>query len=232
MKPFKNIKVISVIVVAVILAVGISLQFKTPRLILTYLVSVYPLSAIINKIQHYTIPDNNAACLATLKKRDVSFTPQSDFSNKKGCNVEFAIRLARVGSVKISKSPLLTCRMAMQLSIFEQKHLQLNAQSILGSKVSQLNHLGTYSCRGMRQFPRLLSQHAFANAIDVSEFVLADGRRISIAKDWQGSGNKSAFLRAIRNSACKTFRVSISPDGDANHWDHFHWDFGLMKSCR
>ena len=34
-----------------------------------------------------------------------------------------------------------------------------------------------------------LSEHAFGNAIDVSGFKLADGREISVVRDWKRSGH-------------------------------------------
>ena len=59
-----------------------------------------------------------------------------------------------------------------------------------------------------------------------------DGRSISVAKDWKGNGKKARFLKAVASSACQAFRVSVSPDGDANHWNHLHWDMGIYRSCK
>ena len=211
---------------------SIAFQFKPTRQILIQIASIYPFSAIINRLQHYGIPSNNAECLEELKQRDVSYKKQANFSNKLGCKVEYAVRLARVGEVTLDNIPLLTCRMAMQLSKFEEDYLQRRAMSVLGSKVQRIQHMGTYNCRAMRQFKNTLSQHSFANAIDVSGFVLADGTTINVAKDWKGTGKKSKFLKEVAGSACHSFRVSVSPDGDASHWDHFHWDAGPFRSCR
>ena len=74
--------------------------------------------------------------------------------------------------------------------------------------------------------------HAFANAFDVTGFGLADGRVISVLKGWNGSRKEKAFLRRARDTACKLFRVTLSPDFNAAHADHFHFDMGPVSSCR
>jgi hypothetical protein len=122
--------------------------------------------------------------------------------------------------------------MATELAEFEQGKLQSTAKRILGSEIKRINHIGTYNCRSMRQYKGIISQHGYANAIDVSGFILKDGRSISVAKDWKGNGKKARFLKAVASSACQAFRVSVSPDGDANHWNHLHWDMGIYRSCK
>jgi hypothetical protein len=43
----------------------------------------------------------------------------------------------------------------------------------------------SYACRNVYNQPNgHLSQHAFANAIDLPMFVLADGRKVDVAKGW------------------------------------------------
>jgi hypothetical protein len=234
-KPVKYRKVIVVTCLLGFVAValgGMALQFNVTRKALVQIASTYPISAIVNRLQRYTIPSNNQQCLSELAKRDVDFKAQSSFSNDNGCSVQHAVRLSRVGNVKLDNAPLLTCSMATQLAEFESDYLQPTAQSILGSKVNRIKHLGTYNCRSMRQFKGVLSQHAFANAIDVSAFVTEDGKTINVERDWKGNKDKSKFLKQIASSACLTFRVSVSPDGDANHFNHLHWDTGLYRSCR
>ncbi|MBT4700657.1 MAG: extensin family protein [Rhodospirillaceae bacterium] len=200
------------------------------RLLMSF-VSIKPVSTIINRLQQISPLPNNAECLVKLKRQDVAFRPQASFSEPMGCNVEHAVRLARIGETKLDNAPLLTCRMALQLSKFERSTLQPNAKRILGVRIKRLKHIGTYNCRSMRQYQGLLSQHAFANAIDVSGFVLDDGRVINVEKDWNGAGSKSRFLEAIASSACRSFHVSVTPDGDVNHFNHFHWDVGPYRSC-
>jgi len=76
------------------------------------------------------------------------------------------------------------------------------------------------------------SEHAFANAWDVAAFELRDGSLISVLKDWNGARQKKKFLRDARSAACDIFRVTLSPDYNAAHADHFHLDMGPSSSCR
>ncbi len=77
-----------------------------------------------------------------------------------------------------------------------------------------------------------MSQHATANAIDVSGFTLNDGRKISLKADWTGDDAKAKFLRAARDGLCDWFNTVLSPDYNALHADHFHADMGPYLTCR
>ena len=228
----RRLPCISIGMLAIMLGGLFLIPDLSPKQLLVRLVSAKPASTIINRLQQYSPLPNNAECLVKLKERDVAFRLQASFSEPMGCNVEHAVRLARIGETKLDNAPLLTCRMALQISKFEYSTLQPNARRILGARIKRLKHIGTYNCRSMRQYQGLLSQHAFANAIDVSGFVLDDGRVINVEKDWNGAGRKSRFLKAINSSACSSFRVSVTPDGDANHFNHIHWDVGPYRSCQ
>ncbi len=95
-------------------------------------------------------------------------------------------------------------------------------------------HLGTYACRNInhRETGRR-SEHATANAIDLSGFVLADGQQISLQDDWTGKDpRRAAFLRAVRDGACGFFDVVLSPDYNEAHRDHLHLDMGRYRACR
>ena len=195
------------------------------------LLNSYPVPAVINKLQQASIPSNDAACLKELGKRDVRFRRQGDFSEPKGCKVKSAVRLSRAGQVQFDNAPLLTCKMAVQLARFSEDELQSAARDVLDTTVKRVRHIGTYNCRSMRQFKGVLSQHAFANAIDVSAFELSNGDVINVARDWKAEGAKAKFLRRISSDACNAFHVAVSPDGDANHFNHLHWDMGPYRSC-
>ena len=95
----------------------------------------------------------------------------------------------------------------------------------LGSEIVRIEHMGAFNCRRIRgSGSGGWSEHATANAIDISAFVLADGRRISVLEDWEGDAASAAFLKAIRDDACDVFSTVLSPDFNAAHADHFHLD--------
>jgi len=102
------------------------------------------------------------------------------------------------------------------------------------SPLVKIHHMGTYSCR--RQVGNgsgRWSEHAFSNAWDIAGFELADGQLITLRNDWKkGTKAEKKFLRDVRDSACKIFRVVLSPDYNAAHYDHFHVDMGVSGTCR
>jgi len=55
---------------------------------------------------------------------------------------------------------------------------------------------------------------------------------ISVKTGWQGKADEKRFLRRARKAACKVFNVTLSPDYNAAHADHFHFDMGPTKACR
>ena len=101
----------------------------------------------------------------------------------------------------------------------------------MGSRVSQVNHVGSFACRNIARSNRR-SQHASANALDLAGFRLEDGTRITVARDWQGDDDKARFLREVKAAACNVFKITLSPEYNAAHHDHFHVDMGGFGMCR
>jgi hypothetical protein len=53
-----------------------------------------------------------------------------------------------------------------------------------------------------------------------------------VLKDWPESNERAAFLREVRTGACRFFDGVLSPDYNAAHRDHFHFDRGPYRVCR
>ena len=82
--------------------------------------------------------------------------------------------------------------------------------------------MGSYACRNIAGTGRR-SAHSRAEAIDVSAFILTDGRRVSVLNDWDhGSAEDRQFLRTVHRSACRRFATVLGPDYNAAHRNHFH----------
>lgn len=114
-----------------------------------------------------------------------------------------------------------------------QREVDTLARKHFDQPLAKIHHYGTYSCRRQRgNSSGEWSEHAFANAWDVAAFELQDGTLIKILEDWDGARKKRKFLRDTRSAACDIFRVTLSPDYNAAHADHFHLDMGPGKSCR
>lgn len=165
---------------------------------------------------------NVAECRAVLARSDVAFTALPA-TGEGACALTDRTRL---GDFPLAPdTPAVTCPVAAALEIWRRESVLPAARKILGSEVVRIEHLGAFSCRRMyggADGP--WSEHATANAIDIAGFVLKDGRRISVLKDWKDSAAKAEFLRAVRGGACGSFATVLSPDYNAAHADHFHLD--------
>jgi hypothetical protein len=74
---------------------------------------------------------------------------------------------------------------AAALSKWLSKTVQPEAKAVLSTEVVKLRNATSYSCRnryGGANTP--LSEHALANALDVSEFVFASGEQITVLESW------------------------------------------------
>ena len=167
------------------------------------------------------------ACRALLTDAGVRFTALPP-RHEGRCGYDDAVRLTAGGARRIALAPTglgVACPVAAALAAWEWNVVQPAALRRFGSEVRRIEHFGSYSCR--RMYGRdagAWSEHASANAVDVAAFVLADGRRVSVVRDWRGAGEDAAFLREVRNGACRLFATVLSPDYNAAHRDHLHLD--------
>jgi len=169
-------------------------------------------------------------CYSRLGKTNVRFSPLPNKSFSGGCTQIDSIKLLDVGTDVTNLGPV-KCELASKFAAWTEYAVKRAARQILGSELARIETMGSYSCRKISG-SRRLSQHAHANAIDVSGFVLEDGRRITVASHWNGGRREKQFLAAIHQSACKRFGTVLSPDYNAAHRDHFHFDMSGSGYCR
>jgi hypothetical protein len=142
------------------------------------------------------------------------------------CGYGDAVRLDPGGSRTIAFDPArpgMACPVAAALAMWEWNVIQPAALRRFGSRVVAIEHFGTYNCRDIAG-SATLSEHAHARAIDIAGFVLENGKRITVARDWQGDDPAALFLRDVRDGACRLFSTTLSPDYNAAHRDHLHLD--------
>ena len=175
-------------------------------------------------------------CLSELGAQQAVFTPLADQYFGTGCTNVGTVRLSglRSDTAALSLTNLgpVTCNMATTFAGWARFGVDRAAEQILGSRVARIETFGSYSCRTVAGTSRL-SGHATANAIDVSAFVLADGRRITVLDDWNdGTPAERRFLRVVHASACKRFGTTLGPDYNAAHANHFHLEADGANFCR
>ena len=86
----------------------------------------------------------------------------------------------------------------------------------------------SYSCRNRNNADEgALSEHSFANAIDVIGFELEDGRSMQLPDGWTPPGSPAGrLLRFAHEAACARFTTALGPEANADHSDHLHLDLG------
>jgi hypothetical protein len=94
-----------------------------------------------------------------------------------------------------------------------------------GVPVIEISQLDAYSCRPVDNVRgQKLSEHSFGNAIDIAGFRLADGRIVTVKRDFKSKDARAAgFLHEVFAAACSRFKTALGP-GEPLHDDHFHLD--------
>jgi hypothetical protein len=180
----------------------------------------------------WRVQEDPALCEAALQTSTLRYTHQADSAVDAKCPLTNTLRI-QGGDVALSSSFLSSCRLAVAYALFDIHQLQPAAEAVFGQKVTQVDHLGSFACRNIyNRSEGRLSQHATANALDIAAFRLANGRRISVLKDWKDEGDEGRFLRLVRDGACRQFNTVLSPDYNVAHRNHFHLDMGRWRVCR
>ncbi|WP_417620539.1 extensin family protein [Parasphingorhabdus sp.] len=169
-------------------------------------------------------------CFSDLGKANIRFSPLPNRQFSGGCSQIDSIKLLDVGADVTNLGPV-KCELAGKFAAWTEFAVKRAARKYLGSDLKRIETMGSYSCRNIAGSGKL-SQHAHANAIDVSAFVLTDGRRITVENNWKSGRSEMQFLSAIHDSACKRFGTVLSPNYNAAHRDHFHLDMSGNGYCR
>jgi hypothetical protein len=104
------------------------------------------------------------------------------------CGTPAPVLLRAVGQdpkVAIEPPATLSCPMADVLGEWLRNTVQPEAMKLFGSHVVKIQNASSYVCRnryGGSNTP--LSEHALANALDVSEFVFTSGEHLTVLESW------------------------------------------------
>jgi hypothetical protein len=139
-----------------------------------------------------------------------------------------------VNGVRWSSAPIVTCGMALALARFEAV-LQEESEKFFQQRIARIEHLGTYACREMARYD-WVSEHSYANAIDLSVFQLQNGRKISVERSFgkpetEPKTQEGRFLRALASRLYddEVFSVVVTEFFDKLHHNHFHLDMARYR---
>ncbi len=135
---------------------------------------------------------------------------------------------ASVGPVEVRPPATLACPIVSALDKWIGEAVQPAALKWFRQPVVEIKQISSYSCRGMNGNPNAhISEHAFGNALDVAEFDLADGHKVSVQYGWHGTPEEQGFLHDVQSAACQEFTTVLAPGANVYHYNHIHVD--LMR---
>lgn len=196
-----------------------------------------------------------SACPAVFNGRVIA-KPLPPISEDR-CGERSPLEVTEVSGVQLSASAVMNCRTATAMAEWVESANE-TASLQLGSEIKQVITSTSYQCRRRNNaLTGKISEHGFANAIDILGFRFSNGEAISLIKDWgptlqQASeeegeiteessvtpesqippSKEGIYLRAVRDLACEHFTTVLSPESNELHADHFHFDLGCHgKTC-
>lgn len=153
------------------------------------------------------------------------------------CGAHSPLSLSAIGKdnpLKFANAVTTNCAMAVTLAQWSSEVTKA-AKDVYGPdlKISEIGTGSDYQCRKVNGASTgRVSEHAFANALDIMSFKFSDGSKTELESGWNGSDKEKAFWRAVHSASCKLFMTVIGPEGDAAHRTNMHLDQGCHgKSC-
>lgn len=177
---------------------------------------------------------NGAACTIALKSAG-SFVELPTKTDGELCGIKDHILLSGIGNMYVK--PVNTrCQTALRVAMWTEHVIQPAAQRNLNTSVIETHHFSSYNCREIRAVnnsgTKRMSTHATAEAIDIQGFSFANDTRTTLLEHWGDGSAKSKFLKEVRDGACDWFRVTLSPEYNSLHADHFHLQHTGWGLCR
>lgn len=148
-------------------------------------------------------------------------------SKTKACNVAEPVRVTSVDGLTLSPPATITCQTATALKKWVKGAVKptFGRRQVVGMTVA-----ASYTCRPRNNVRGAkISEHGAGRAIDISAFVLKDGKEVTVRRNYSGK------IRKVHKAACGTFGTTLGPGSDGYHEDHLHLDTASYRSgpyCR
>jgi len=140
------------------------------------------------------------------------------------CGIDDPVKLTRVGDILLSTPATLDCNTARTFADYLDEVARPATRHHLGADIAEVWVMASYACRTRNNVPGgKISEHGHGRAIDVGGVTLADGRQITVTKDW-ARGRGGRVLATMRSGACGRFSTVLGPGSDGFHQTHFHLD--------
>ena len=175
-------------------------------------------AAPVTVVAEWSMEDIAAArkqCTRLLTK-SAAVTSDAEPIKEGACGTPAPVSLRRAGTPPVDVQPAATmnCDVAAALSNWLTDKVQPIAKELFNSPVVRLVSASSYACRnrnGSSEAP--LSEHALANAIDISGFVLDNGTVIKVADGWGPTARDPAPKPAPKSADAAPEVKSKAPQG-------------------
>jgi hypothetical protein len=151
------------------------------------------------------------------------------------CGERSPLKITAIGKdnpVSLAAPVTTNCAMAGSLANWIVE-IQKEAQKNFGSEIESITTGSDYQCRKVNNAHKgRVSEHAFANALDIVSFKFKNGKMTELGSGWKGKPEERAFWSSLHKASCERFMTVIGPDGDSAHQGNLHLDLGCHgKSC-
>ncbi|KQT84482.1 extensin [Methylobacterium sp. Leaf466] len=139
------------------------------------------------------------------------------------CGAARPLLVSSLKGVALNPPATLVCPAAEALARWTTE-VQVFAERDLGAPLAILGIGTSYLCRGQNHDPDAkLSEHAFANGVDVMGYGFTGRPAIAVGPAAKGTP-EAAFQASAQAKACAFFRTVLGPGSDAAHANHLHLD--------
>lgn len=170
-------------------------------------------------------------CEATLRSLGARFSVGKPLQGESICGWPRPLNLETVGKqIRVTGEPQVRCEVALALAQWSREVVKPAARLHLENDVSKILISTSYQCRRRNNAATgKVSEHGFANGVDVTGFELKDGRKVLIAPRLNSIEPARAFQAAVRGGSCAYFTTVLGPTTNAAHANHLHLDLAVRR---
>lgn len=182
-----------------------------------------PSRPVTQPVQDAELPQEETECRERLAATGTAFKPLPPIAEG-ACGAPFPLEVSMLpDGVAVSPPVTLTCRATEALAKWTRDSVLAEADARLHRRPAKLLAGTSYQCRGVNHDPAAkLSEHAFANGLDLAGFAFEGDTKMMIGTQKPGSAEEG-FQSAVRASACSFFSTVLGPGTEA-HGEHLHVD--------
>jgi hypothetical protein len=175
-----------------------------------------------------TVP---SACQLRLTSDLAVLEPLPPIIGPGDCGAVDVVRLDAIvlrDHTKVAVTPPATLRCVMAEAVVHWVREEV-APAVLQLKapLRGLENYDSFECRGRNRVANAkISEHGYANALDVKSFKLADGTVIGPTD----ANVERTFRESLRQSACARFKTVLGPGSDGYHENHIHIDLAERRN--